>query len=41
MDYSRYGEDGVRVLFGNTIDLESTMAVNTGLIWSLFAPILG
>lgn len=27
MDYSRYGEDGIRVLFGNTIDLETNQAI--------------
>jgi inhibitor of KinA len=27
MDYSRYGEDGVRVLFGNTIDLETSKEI--------------
>lgn len=27
MDYSRYGEDGVRVLFGNTIDLETNREI--------------
>jgi KipI family sensor histidine kinase inhibitor len=27
MDYSRYGEDGVRVQFGNTIDLETNKAI--------------
>lgn len=27
MEYSRYGEDGVRVIFGNTIDLETNQAI--------------
>jgi len=27
MDYSRYGEDGVRVLFGKTIDLEKSKEI--------------
>jgi len=27
MDYSRYGEDGVRILFGNTIDLETSKEI--------------
>ena len=27
MDYSRYGEDGIRVLFGNTIDLETSKEI--------------
>jgi len=27
MDYLRYGEDGVRILFGNTIDLETNREV--------------
>jgi KipI family sensor histidine kinase inhibitor len=27
MDYSRYGEDGIRVLFGNAIDLETSKEI--------------
>lgn len=27
MDYSRYGEDGVRIIFGNTIDLETNNVI--------------
>lgn len=27
MDYSRYGEDGIRVLFGNAIDIETNKAI--------------
>ena len=27
MDYSRYGESGVRILFGNTIDLETSKEI--------------
>jgi KipI family sensor histidine kinase inhibitor len=27
MEYSRYGEEGVRILFGNTIDLETNKAI--------------
>jgi hypothetical protein len=27
MDYSSYGEDGVRVLFGNTIDPETSKEI--------------
>jgi len=27
MDYSRHGEDGIRVLFGNTIDLETNQKI--------------
>jgi inhibitor of KinA len=27
MEYSRYGEDGVRIVFGNTVDLETNYAI--------------